>query len=162
MLKDLAGYHAWANERLLKACEALTPEQFTRNLGGGFPTIQATLVHMIDVDSLWLARLKGDTVQDVGPEQVPTVASAREQLAALAARLQAYTAALDEAEARRPLVVRPRHGGEYRHPAWEIVLHMVNHGTHHRGQVSTMLRQVGAVPPAMDLVYYLRERSGQM
>ena len=48
-------------------------------------------------------------------------------------------------------------GKQYESPVWQIVLHVVNHATLHRGQVVAMLRQLGMTPPGTDLIYYYRE-----
>ncbi len=50
-------------------------------------------------------------------------------------------------------------GNPYQSPLWQIVLHLVNHGSHHRGQVSGMLRALGKTPPPLDLIAYYRTHS---
>jgi len=47
-------------------------------------------------------------------------------------------------------------GNPWKQPLWQLILHVVNHGTHHRGQVSGFLRAMGHVPPKLDLVNYYR------
>jgi len=49
-------------------------------------------------------------------------------------------------------------GNSYRLPAWQIVMHVVNHGSYHRGQIATMMRETGIQPPATDLVMFYREQ----
>jgi uncharacterized damage-inducible protein DinB len=58
------------------------------------------------------------------------------------------------------IVYRDLKGRTWKQPVWQLVLHLVNHGTHHRGQVSGFIRAMGATPPPLDLVFYYRELIG--
>ena len=58
----------------------------------------------------------------------------------------------------QPLAYRDLKGRAYEQPLWQLILHVVNHGTHHRGQVSGFLRSLGHVPPPLDLVAYYRQQ----
>lgn len=161
-LQMLADYHYWANDRLLAVVDGLSPEQFSRDLGSSFPSLQATLAHMMNAEALWMSRILGETAAGVKPEDVPTPAAVRTRWSDLEQQMRRLLAELDGATLDRTVVSRMSDGRQFTQPL-EVALHTVfNHGTYHRGQVTTMLRQVGATSAGTDLVLYYRVKSGQM
>lgn len=156
-MNSLIDYHYWANGRMLNAMDGLTPEQFTRDLGSSFPSIQLTLAHMLNAEAVWLGRILNEPVARVEPQQIPDVAAVRERWAALEPLFRKAAAG----ELDRVVVARTSAGKEFRHPLWEVLHQLSSHGTYHRGQLTTMLRQLGVTPAQMDLILYYREQSGQ-
>jgi uncharacterized damage-inducible protein DinB len=154
-------YHYWANKRLLAVMDDLTAEQYSRDLGSSFPSLQATVAHMLHAETIWLSRFLGAPVAGVQADDVPTPGAARQRWAELEQQLLKFINGLDQVGVDRVLTVKTSTGQEFRHPLWEALQHLVNHGTYHRGQLTTMLRQVGASPLSTDLITYYRERSGQ-
>ncbi|MEZ5317661.1 MAG: DinB family protein [Vicinamibacterales bacterium] len=161
-LAALLDFHYWARDRMLEAAGRLAPEQFTSDLGSSFASVRDTIVHLYEADWIWHQRWTG-TSPTGGPatgdwRDVGTVASAWRDLEA---EVRAMVAGLDEAGVTREVEYRTLKGLAGRLPFWQLVQHVVNHGTYHRGQVTTMLRQLGAPPPAgTDLFTYYRERQG--
>lgn len=155
-------YHYWANKRLLAVMDSLTPEQYRRDVGSSFPSLQETVVHMLQVEKTWLERLTQRQIPAFGLEELSTIAGVRARLAEFERQ---YKAALQDwaAEGLAETVnVVTSTGTTFVHPRAEAIQHLVNHGTYHRGQLTTMLRQVGATPVGSDLITYYRERSGQL
>jgi uncharacterized damage-inducible protein DinB len=146
----LVGYHYWASHRVLDVCDGLTAEQFAREVGGGFPSIQKTLNHLIECEGFFLYILGQEEPPDLTASDPQDPAAARRLWAARERLITAFAAGLDDAAAARPFK-DPR--GFETSPAL-VLVQMVNHGTHHRGQITTMMRQVGAVPLGMDLLMY--------
>lgn len=154
---DQLRYHYWANRRLLSAMERLTPQQYEQDLGSSFPSIQATLAHLLNAETIWLGRLTGQALPPVTPADLPTVAAAGQRWAELEAAYMGLLETLGETFGDRTLTVRTSKGQEFRHARAEVLQHLVNHGTYHRGQIAAMLRQLGEVPPSTDLILYYRE-----
>jgi uncharacterized damage-inducible protein DinB len=77
---------------------------------------------------------------------------------ALMERWKAWAAGLTDEQARAEIAYSEMKGRPWKQPLWQLVLHVVNHGTHHRGQVSGFLRSLGHPPPTLDLVYFCREK----
>jgi uncharacterized damage-inducible protein DinB len=77
----------------------------------------------------------------------------------LQARWEAWAEAANDAEIARQVPFKSRFAGDAGLPAWQIVMHVVNHGTLHRGQIVSMLRQFGVKPPATDIVFYYYEQA---
>lgn len=161
-IQNLIDYHYWANHRMLSAIEELTEEQFTRDLSSSFPSIQATVAHMINAEGVWLGRFLGEPLPAVKPTDLPNPAAARERWAETERSLRTFAAGLQGDGLQKTFQMRTSFGGEFTHVRWEALLHIVNHGSYHRGQLATMLRQVGAAPKNIDLITYYRERSGQL
>lgn len=161
-VKELVAYHYWANDRILTAVERISPEAYTRHLGSSFPSIQATLAHLMYAEAIWLSRWTGETIAPPKPEEIPTAAAARDRWAALEERMRRFIDGLTQEDLTRVHTMRTSQGKEFRHPLWEMIHQVLNHGTYHRGQVVTMLRQVGAEAPSTDLILYYRQRSGQL
>lgn len=158
-IRDLYAFNRWANLRFLDAVEPLTPGELSRDLESSFPSVLATLTHLLGAEWVWLARWKGTS-----PTTFPD-AAALDSLPAIRARWdalweeqQAYLAGLTGSELAAPLAYRNMAGQEYSQPLAELLRHVVNHGTYHRGQVTTMLRQLGHAAPSTDLVTWYRTR----
>ena len=151
-------YHQWATNRLLDAAAKLDVEPLQRNLGTAYGSIFGTLVHLYQADVIWFTRLLGDSpasVNGVAPEQGITKLTA--EWALTQETLLGWAQKLGEQDWLRMVNYRTTAGDPYTHPVWRIILHLVNHGTLHRGQVMAMFRQVGAKPPGTDLMFYYRE-----
>jgi len=87
------------------------------------------------------------------------MASLRERWDELESRLQSFVRGLAQSDLDRVFEYKTLKFGVYRNPLWESMQHLVNHGTYHRGQVTTLLRQLGAQPIATDLMHFYRERA---
>jgi uncharacterized damage-inducible protein DinB len=157
-LNTLIVYNYWARDRLLDAVQALTPEQFTRDLGNSFGSVRDTIAHICDAESIWLARWKGE--QSAGFQKVdrmPDVDAARKEWGEIEGGVRAVLEKLGPEGVEHAIEYKDTRGGTHSEPFSMMVQHVVNHGSYHRGQVTTMLRQMGAQPAKfMDLVAYYR------
>ena len=158
-LRTLVDYHCWARDRVLAAIEPLTPEQFVRDLGNSFPSIRDTLAHLHGAEWVWLLRCDGiSPIQHLPHDRFGNVDAVRAALADSESRLRALVQDLDDQGADRVIAYRLFNGQAGETRLWHVVQHLVNHASYHRGQLTTMLRQLGARPPAsMDLVAFYRE-----
>ena len=161
LLRSLFVYDDWANKRVLDACAPLTPEQFTRELGSSFHSVRDTLAHISGAQWIWLERLNGHS-----PAALPALdtcgdlPSFRLHYSEVERDLLAFVNGTSAADLARVLEYRTARG-EYRTPVWQILLQLVNHGTYHRGQATTLLRQLGAKPVNTDLIGFYRELAAQ-
>jgi uncharacterized damage-inducible protein DinB len=153
-------YNDWANKRALQASSTLTPDQFTKPLGNSFSSVRDTLAHMYGAETIWLQRFKGEspsTFPDLS--QFPDIASLEAKWNPGAADLLNFVSGLSQADLDRVIEYKTMNFGVYSNPMWQSLQHVVNHGTYHRGQITTMLRQLGAQPLATDLMHFYRERA---
>lgn len=157
--RSLLDYHYWANKRLLGALQNLTEEQYRRDLGGSFPSIQATVAHLINAEAVWMSRLTDEARQKVTPEDLPTVAAAAERWAKMEQEYLLLLEGAGDDGFDRQIRAITSTGREYVHTVGEVLQHLVNHGTYHRGQVTNMIRQIGLVPVALDMIMYYRHKA---
>lgn len=160
-IRLLCGYTAWADARMFDALEPLTPEQWTRDLGSSLKSVRDTAVHLVGAEWLYLSRFQGvSPAATWNPEDFPSPAALRSKWTPVAAGLAAFAAEQTPESLRAPLSYRNLKGEALSLPLVTAVLQALNHSTYHRGQVTTLLRQLGARPASTDLVlYWTEERS---
>ncbi|HXQ97971.1 MAG TPA: DinB family protein [Candidatus Limnocylindrales bacterium] len=161
-VRALFAYNEWANRRTLEGCESLSTDQLLEPLGGSFGSVRNTLAHIMDVEWLYLERWQGRSptgLPDV--ENYPDLVQIDERWKTVDEAMREYVRALSQADIVRIVEFRNTRGNLFRHPLWETMQHLVNHSTYHRGQVTTLLRQLGGKPMSSDLIAFYRERSGQ-
>lgn len=157
--RAMAYNNAWANHRLLTACAALTPEEFAATRTSFFPSLAATLNHILVIDWFYVDALEGG---DLGPKAwaneipYPLLADLKREQAAVDRRLIAICEALtDEAldgEVRVNRITR-----------WQVerrdrlLIHLFQHQVHHRGQAHAMLAGTAVKPPQLDEFFSIGE-----
>jgi uncharacterized damage-inducible protein DinB len=159
-IRELFAYNRWANHRLLEAAARLDDEAFTRHLGGSFPTVRDTLAHIVSAEWIWLARWLGDSPM-AAPESwdLATLAGIRAEWEQVERDREAFLAGLDDGALAGIVAYRSMRGEPFAQPLGQLLRHVINHSTYHRGQVASQLRQLGVAVPATDLVLYYRERA---
>ncbi len=159
LFRQLAAYNRWANARLYAAALALPDEAYRRPIGLFFGSLHGTLNHLLVGDRIWLQRLTG---AGAAPDRLDAqlyddrlaLASAR---AAEDARLIAVVAGYDAAALDRPIAYRTTSGEPHEQRPADILPHLFNHQTHHRGQAHACCSILtGREPPALDLVAFQR------
>lgn len=155
---DLYAYNRWANGRTLDAAAALADEDYIRDLGSSFPSIRDTLEHILAAEWIWLSRWRGMSPTRLRSDWNPVMHRAlRGRWSAFEADQGEFLARLTEERLAGTITYRQLSGEEFADPLWRLMRHVVNHSTYHRGQVTTMLRQLGARAAPTDLVVYHRE-----
>ena len=152
-VRRLFSYTEWANARFFDCARGLSEEQFTRHVPSSFPTIRDTLAHMVFAEWLWLRRWKGEN-PTARPEWTKgsSLDTLETHLREIERERAELLATLKDDELGRDFAYRNMAGDPYTNTLSDSMTHVVNHGTYHRGQLTTMLRQVGATPPSTDLV----------
>ncbi|BDG61214.1 diguanylate cyclase [Caldinitratiruptor microaerophilus] len=159
-IRTLYEYNEWANRRVLSVARLLDPEAFTRDLGSSYRSVQGTLRHIMDIEALWLSRWKvAEFPGWTRAADVPDVTTLEARWEGVARRLQAFVAGLTPADLGRIVAYTDTRGMAFEHPLWVQLINLVNHGTHHRGQLATLFRQLGVEPLQNDLVYFHAERA---
>lgn len=155
-IRALYDFNRWANDRVLEVAEKLTSEQFTKDLQNSFPSVRDTLVHIMGAEWIWLERWKGNSPKALlPPAEFPAVSSIRNRWTEIEREQKGFIAGVTEESLKKVIAYTNLKGDPYQYPLWQILQHLVNHSTYHRGQVTTMFRQLGAKPLATDfLVYY--------
>jgi uncharacterized damage-inducible protein DinB len=158
----LYDFNSWANHRTIEACAALTPEQFTRDLRSSFGSVRDTLAHTYGAEWIWLERWHG-RVPTAFPSAAdfPDIETVRRRFIEIDRNLVDYAASLTADDLHRVVSFKTMAGTPFAQPLWQMLQHLANHSTYHRGQVTTLLRQLGAKATSTDLIGFYRERAAQ-
>jgi uncharacterized damage-inducible protein DinB len=156
LIGSLYGYHRWANRRLFEAAVPLG-NALEQDMGKQWsvPTVKGMFAHVYGADRVWLARWKGATPPPFPrAEDFPALADLRAAWDRLEAEQQAYVAGLAESDLARPVRYRNSEGTEFSVPLGPLLQHVVNHATHHRSEIATMVTLISASPPDTGMVAY--------
>ena len=147
----------WANERILAAAASLTPEEQSRDFKTADKSILNTLAHCYRAERVWLNRLLNKKV-DFKVAGDDTLAALQTNWPLLQSGWHAWAQDLTEDAAAANFQYADLKGNPWSQPVWTIVLHVVNHSTHHRGQAVGFIRALGHTPPNVDLITFSRQR----
>ena len=136
----------WADERMLSALSASAPE-----------SMLAPLKHIFQGEDVWLRRIPGEPGAQLSEIEVPGPEALRELWSPVHRDWLGWAGSLtSEADWARIVPHRNSRGDLFEMPAWQVMMHVVNHGSYHRGQVAMRLREAGMAPPPTDLIQYYR------
>jgi len=158
----LVDYHYWARDRLLDVVAALTPEQYIRDLGSSFKSVRDTLVHIYGAEWNWYLRWTGNSPSSMpDPAAFPSLSSLSDAWNAQEEKIRLLVESLASAhQLERVIEYRMLNGQAAESVFAHMLQHVVNHASYHRGQVTTMLRQLGApAPKSQDMIAFYRERT---
>jgi uncharacterized damage-inducible protein DinB len=165
MTDDLASLHEfnrWADARVVQSLRALDDDEYTRELGGGWPSVRATFVHLAGATWAWSERIAGrDCTVLHTAEQLPRLDDAASLLEEAHGRFVAIVADASPERLAAPFTWKNLAGAERTADFWVILRHVVNHASYHRGQISSMVKRLGKKPIATDMVLWGIERHEQ-
>lgn len=162
MLLQLSAYNLWANQVLFQAVGDLPSELHQAAIGGSFPSLHKTIVHLWDAESIWWQRMKlqeritvpGDTFAGTTPE-------AARQVQLLNKQWHEWIVASQEHVLQHVFMYQNTKREQFKQPIYQMLLHLFNHGTYHRGQIVNQLRQLGITKiPATDFILWSRKKIG--
>ena len=160
----LARYNAWANSRLYAHASTLPDEAYRRDVGAYFESLHATLNHLLVADRIWMRRLSGtgDHPNALNAILFEGFGALRAARVAEDQRIIDFVERLSPSDIERELDFQSLKGTPLRQPVHEVLAHVFNHQTHHRGQAHAILTQVGVEEPdSLDLLMMLHlEKSG--
>lgn len=146
----------WADEMVLAALLKVPADKAALNMGNSFGSMLDTLNHVYLAEQLWLKRVDGENVRLADLPAPSTPGALSQQWPELHQSWLSWVDAQGADDLSSPFTFRSSAGGDITMPSWQIVFHVVNHGTYHRGQFTTLLRQSGLTPSGTDLFTYYR------
>jgi uncharacterized damage-inducible protein DinB len=156
--RSLIAYNEWANEKVLEAASGLSEEELGRQVSGSHESVRMTLLHVAQVQTWWLSVLNGKPERPSLPEGMP-FEQVRQWFRRSHDDLKAYADGLaDERLAAEVSAYHPVEKKEYRWPSWQLLSHLVNHGSHHRAEAGLMLASLGHSPGDMDFIYFVGQQ----
>jgi len=159
---EMARYNAWANARLYRMAASLPDESYKRAVGVYFKSLHGTLNHILVADSIWMRRLTGagnhpDRLDAIMFDRLPALDAAR---MALDARIIEFVESLTDSHLEEMWEYRTLNGTPQRQRRRDVLAHVFNHQTHHRGQAHAIVSILGvAEPTPLDLLLMQREQS---
>jgi uncharacterized damage-inducible protein DinB len=160
VLQQHIDYNIWASRRLLHAVSGLSAEELSHDFGTADKTILGTLAHLYVAEKNWLARMQEGTAA------IQNRTTEDNQLQTLLPKWteeqnnwKIWVSQLPPEAPNQVMEYLDLQGRQWAQPLWQILLHVVNHSTHHRGQISGFIRALGKTPPPLDFIAFVRERA---
>ena len=156
----MAGYNRWMNEKLYACAAGLSDEERKRDRKAFFGSIHGTLNHVLLGDRGWLSRFHAEpwAFRSLDQELYADFAELRRERDKTDDAIDDFVSALTPERLAENFKSTTYAGKTYDHPLGPALVHLFNHETHHRGQLTTLLMQMGVDPGATDLIIYYRER----
>ena len=156
-LSRLYHYDEWATGKLIDAAEKLDSDKLQKDLGTSFKSLHGTLVHIYGAQFNWLVRWKGSTPSSLPTaEQIPNIAELKDRWQKLRVEFREFLNSKTEEQLEQPFAYEDLKGNPWSEVLYRQIQHVLFHSMYHRGQVVTLLRQLGEVPPQTDLIAYYR------
>src|SRR5262249_42223319 len=149
MFRELYAYHRWANRRLFDHATSLGEDLASRDVGKQFSytTVRRMFGHLYGADWIWLVRWKGVATTTVPGDEFKTLAATGARGAARGGERRSLGGGLPPADLERVIEYRNQEGKQLRAPLFPLLQHVVNHATHHRSEIATMLTMISGSPP---------------
>ena len=150
-------YTAWGQPADSGSCGGVEAyDELTRDFGSADKSVLGTLLHVYGGDYAWIERNHGVSITTRPYDQHASLSTLQTAWPQVWDRWKGYVGALTEDKSEAGIAYTTFKGVPYSTPAWQIILHVVNHGTHHRGQAAGFIRSMGKTPPVLDLTEYYR------
>ncbi len=159
-IQFIYAYNAWANRRILAACEKLSAAEFLAGQGSSTanPSIRDTLTHQLSAQELWLARCNGvSPTRLLDPQDFGTLASLCQYWDEVEQHTRAYTQTLEDDLLAQEVAYKTTKGIPYTGARWQLLAHQVNHATQHRAEVALLLTRLNHSPGDLDMIVFMRE-----
>ncbi len=162
-IRTLFGYHYWAHDKVWDCIMHLNDAQFTQEQDYSIGSIRNHVVHLMSVDNRWLARVLNTPLPDrLVYTDFPTREAARTRWSTIKTQVLDSVDSLNDDYLNQIITFDLPHRGGIKHNyIWEILAHVVNHGTDHRAQILTILHKMGAPTVEHDMAFYLWENKGK-
>lgn len=160
LLQQYAAYNTWANQKLFDCINNLSDDQVNREFPSSFSSVYKTVLHMWFAEDIWWQRLKLVEQVDLSTEKFDdSFAEMLKRYGQQSATWEEWVNNASEVQLTHVFAYQNTKREQFKQPVYEVLLHLFNHGTYHRGQLVTMLRQLGVekIPPT-DFIVYSRKK----
>ncbi len=163
LIRGLYEYNEWANNHVLEAASALMEEEFSQRQGASFESVEGNLAHIMGAQVIWLERWTGGSNPRPVLEFQKTrgLSTIREAFAQSHEGLRAFVGTLSDRQLDENLAYKDSAGRPHERVMWQLMAHVVNHGTHHRAETAMAMAALGKPMRELDYVFFEIERSAQ-
>lgn len=160
LLRQSAAYNIWANQQIFDCIGKLSELQVNQEMVSSFSSLQKTVIHMWNAEAIWWQRLKlEEKIVVPGDDFSGNFTELTALVNKQSILWRDWVDGATEAQMRHVFFYRNSKREEFKQPVYELLLHLMNHGTYHRGQLVTMLRQLGAKEiPQTDFAVFCRKK----
>ena len=149
-------YNRWANARILDVVSRLSAEQFTADFSSSFRSVRDTVTHILSAEWIWLRRWKGASpTAMLHPADFPDLVALRAKWAEVEKEQMDFVEQLTDESLVSLLAYTNTKGERWEYPLGQMMQHVVNHSSYHRGQIISFLRQLGAEAVATDFLVFI-------
>lgn len=157
-IKLLHAYNSWADHRIFEALSQLPDEQYLQDMRGSHGGIHSTLTHLVGAEKIWLERFMSVSTEPfLDAKSIPSLAELKKVWEKVGYETAKWLGTTSDKKLQETFTTKNLKGDTFTHVIWQAFQHMVNHSTYHRGQIITMLRQIGVKPPGTDMILFYRE-----
>ena len=159
-LLTLFDYNYWANELILQAAAKVSPAEFVAPRSFSHGGLRGILVHAMSAEWVWRTRFQERVYPTalLSEADFPTFADVRARWQEEEAAMRTYVASLSDEQINSTIFYKSTNGAPYEEPLWQLLLHVINHGTQHRSEAAALLTDLGHSPGNIDLIIYMREQ----
>ena len=155
-------YTYWANRRYIAVAEGLPQEKLVAPQGHSWGSVLSVLLHMLSSETVWLRRWQGDSPSGhLDPNDYPTLAAVVQRWQTVQAEMLAFIDRHSEESLATVLPYTNFSGLEFHVPLWQMLMHIPNHETHHRGELAAMFALMQVPHPEEEAIQYFLDLSGQ-
>lgn len=160
LLTSYASYNYWANQEIIKKLLSLSAELHQSEVKSSFCSLQATVIHMWDAESIWWQRTKlQENIVVPSLSFHPSMSEASNGLLQQSKDWMEWVQQASQLQLEHVFAYQNSKKEQFKQPMWQMLLHLFNHGTYHRGQMVTIMRQLGEEKlPQTDYIHYTRTR----
>ena len=160
LLKQMAVYNVWAHKKIMDAVLSIPVEKQKAEIPSSFSSLEKTILHMWDAESIWWQRMKLHERLMIPSENFKgTTVEAVNGLLSQSALWEAWVNNVSDNMLEHVFEFRNKKGDQIKMPIWQMLFHVFNHGTYHRGQLVNMFRQLGVEKiPGTDFSTFVRNK----
>jgi uncharacterized damage-inducible protein DinB len=160
LLVSYTSHNYWANQEVTKKILTLSREQQQFEVKSSFSSLQATIIHLWDAESIWWQRIR--LYENIIMPSLTFHPSMQEAVKGLLEQSLQWKEWVEQAstpQLEHTFSYQNTKKEQFKQPVWQVLMHIVNHGTFHRGQMITIMRQLGEEKlPQTDFIHYTRIR----
>ncbi|MCB1189399.1 MAG: DinB family protein [Leptospiraceae bacterium] len=157
LIQTLFKYNYWSIDQIRNTLEKMSEEDFVRDMGDGVGSIRDKLVHIYGAEKIWYERIQGNMISFPKNEEYSNQESIWSDWDVLRKNFLNLVSGMNEDDIQKKITYKNFKGEPFQQPIWEILIHVTNHGTYHRGQVGSLIRRATGKPPVTDLAVFFRE-----
>lgn len=157
LLQTIWSYNGWALEQIINSLQDFSEEEFLKDLGDGCGSVRDKLAHITAADEVWFQRIEKNPAPKFSPaSEFISIEIWMNRARKVTQKYESIVNQLDFEKIQEKIIYKNLKGVEFSTPLLEILMHVANHATYHRGQAASLIRRLKGKPPVTDMIEYFR------